>query len=91
MNKMITQGQSAFMETYAQFPLVLTRGEGRYVYDTDNKRYLDMVAGIAVNILGYGDPLLSEALKAVVEDGLLHCSNFYWNPHAITAAEKLAQ
>ncbi len=91
MNKMITQGQAVFMETYAQFPLVLTRGKGRYVYDTDNKRYLDMVAGIAVNILGYGDPVLSKTLQAVFEDGLLHCSNLYWNPHAITAAEKLVQ
>jgi len=65
MNKMITQGQAVFMETYAQFPLVLTRGKGRYVYDTDNKRYLDMVAGIAVNILGYGDPVLSKTLQDV--------------------------
>lgn len=91
MDKMITIGKSVYMETYAQFPLVLNRGSGRYVFDTQNKKYLDMVAGIAVNILGYGDPLLSEKLKSVVEDGLLHCSNFYWNPYAIAAAEKLSR
>lgn len=87
----IETGRNVTMQTYAQFPLVLVKGEGRYVYDTEGNRYLDMVAGIAVNILGYGDPELSAQLKQVVEDGMLHCSNLYWNPYAVEAAQRLVE
>ena len=65
----IEMGKSVFMDTYAQYPIVLANGEGRHVYDTDGNKYLDMVAGIAVNILGYKDPGLTETLGKVVADG----------------------
>ena len=55
----------------------------------DGKEYLDFVAGIAVNALGYGDEQLSAALKRVIDGGLLHCSNLYWNPYAVSAARLL--
>ncbi|WP_306307295.1 aminotransferase class III-fold pyridoxal phosphate-dependent enzyme [Cellulosilyticum ruminicola] len=42
------------MNTYGRFPLVISHGEGVYVYDENNKKYIDMCAGIAVNALGYG-------------------------------------
>ena len=61
------------------------------MYDDQGRRYLDMVAGIAVNCLGYGDAGLSAALSQVIDDGLLHCSNLYWNRYAIEAAERLVQ
>ncbi len=83
-------GKQVFMETYAQFPVVLTGGEGCRVTDDQGKSYLDLVAGIAVNALGYGDKQLSDALKGVIDTGLLHCSNLYWNSLAVSAAEKLA-
>jgi len=86
----IETGKSVFMETYAQYPIVLASGEGRHVYDTDGNRYLDMVAGIAVNILGYKDPGLTETLGKVIADGLLHCSNLYWNSYAVQAATRLS-
>jgi predicted acetylornithine/succinylornithine family transaminase len=91
MDKTIELGKSVFMETYAQFPIVLAGGDGRYVFDTQGKRYLDLVAGIAVNILGYGDKRLSSALHKVIDNGLLHCSNLYWNSYAVTAASRLAR
>lgn len=91
MDKTIEQGKSVFMETYAQFPLVLTGGEGRHVFDSEGNRYLDLVAGIAVNILGYGDHRLSAALHKVIDDGLLHCSNLYWNSYAVEAASRLVR
>lgn len=91
MDSYIEQGGKVFMDTYAQYPVVLTGGDGRHVMDENGKRYLDMVAGIAVNILGYGDPGLSAALKSVVDGGLLHCSNLYWNRHAIEAASRLSR
>ncbi|MEA5030629.1 MAG: aspartate aminotransferase family protein [Sphaerochaeta sp.] len=87
----IEMGKSVFMDTYAQYPIVLANGEGRHVYDTDGNRYLDMVAGIAVNILGYKDPGLTETLGKVVSEGLLHCSNLYWNSYAVQAAIRLSR
>ncbi len=85
----IERGAKVFMHNYAQFPLVLKAGDGCTLTDADGNTYLDMVAGIAVNSLGYGEPDLKAALHAVVDGGLLHCSNLYWNPYAIEAAELL--
>jgi len=44
------------LQNYARYPLVLHRGKGCYVYDTAGKRYLDLIAGIGVNALGYAHP-----------------------------------
>ena len=89
VNECIALGKEVLMETYAQFPIVLAGGKGCRVIDDQGKSYLDMVAGIAVNALGYGDEELSAALHAVVDSGLLHCSNLYWNSLAVSAASKL--
>jgi predicted acetylornithine/succinylornithine family transaminase len=91
MQDFIERGKSVYMETYAQFPVVLTRGSGRYVFDIDGKKYLDMVAGIAVNIFGYGDAELSAALQEVIANGMMHCSNLYWNRVGIEAADRLVR
>ncbi len=91
MSDIVAQGQDAIMRTYAQFPVAFVSGHGRTLVDADGKEYLDFVAGIAVNALGYGDELLSAALKRVIDNGLLHCSNLYWNPYAVSAAQSLKQ
>jgi predicted acetylornithine/succinylornithine family transaminase len=91
MSDVVAQGQDAIMRTYAQFPVAFVSGHGRTLVDADGKEYLDFVAGIAVNALGYGDELLSAALKRVIDNGLLHCSNLYWNPYAVSAAQSLKQ
>ena len=88
--KMIAQGSDHIMTTYAQSPIVLQSGTGCTVKDSDGNTYLDFVAGIAVNALGYGDPILKERLIGVIEGGLTHCSNLYWNSYAIDAAQGLA-
>ena len=67
---------SHLMNTYARQPLAFVRGEGVYLWDEDGKRYLDAVAGVAVNILGHGHPGL---VKAIAEQAaaLIHSSNLY--------------
>ena len=50
------------LQTYAKPDFVIERGEGVYLYDTAGRRYLDFVAGIAVNALGYGDPEVTQAI-----------------------------
>jgi acetylornithine aminotransferase len=70
---------SAVMDTYARFPLELVRGRGVWVWDRCGKRYLDCVAGIAVNTLGHSDPSLRRALGAQL-GRLQHVSNLYRIP-----------
>jgi acetylornithine aminotransferase len=67
------------MDTYARFPLELVRGRGVWVWDRGGKRYLDCVAGIAVNTLGHSDPSLRRALGAQL-GRLQHVSNLYRIP-----------
>lgn len=76
----IENDQRYILQTYQRPGFVLERGEGCYVYDTEGRRYLDYVAGIAVNALGYGDPDVTRAIREHAE-GLLHTSNlFYTRP-----------
>ncbi len=64
------------MHTYARLPVVLVKGEGCYVYDADGKRYLDLVAGIAVNGLGHCPPKVVAAIRE--QAGILmHTSNLH--------------
>ncbi|MCT4543131.1 MAG: aspartate aminotransferase family protein [Vallitalea sp.] len=88
MKDLINRGKEVFMNTYSQFPLVIEKGDGVYVYDSKGNKYLDFVAGIAVNSLGYNNEKLVKALKNQLNK-LTHCSNLYWNEPAIEAAELL--
>jgi predicted acetylornithine/succinylornithine family transaminase len=68
---------------YGRAPFVLERGEGCTLYDTEGNAYLDCVAGIAVNALGYNDPGINQALAEAASSGMLHVSNLYHTaPHA---------
>lgn len=89
MNKQdyINGAESALLHTYNRFPLVLEKGEGVYLYDTDGKKYLDFAAGIAVCAFGYGKKEYNDALKKQV-DQLLHTSNLYYNVPIMEAAKK---
>lgn len=64
------------MNTYNRQPLVLDRGEGVYVWDTDGKRYMDWVAGIAVDVLGHSHPAWVQAVREQAGK-LAHTSNHY--------------
>jgi acetylornithine/N-succinyldiaminopimelate aminotransferase len=71
---------------YGRAPFVLERGEGSTLYDSDGKAYIDCVAGIAVNALGYGDAGIQQAMSEAMASGLLHVSNLYHTaPHAALA------
>jgi acetylornithine/N-succinyldiaminopimelate aminotransferase len=72
----IANEQQYILQTYQRPDFVLDRGEGVYLFDTVGRRYLDCVAGIAVNALGYGDPDVARAI-AEQATGLIHTSNLY--------------
>ena len=88
MNQYIEETNNGLVHTYNRFPVVLDRGEGVYLYDTDGKKYLDFAAGIAVSGLGYGNQELNQTLKDQV-DRLLHTSNLYYNTSCGEAAAAL--
>jgi acetylornithine/N-succinyldiaminopimelate aminotransferase len=72
----IANEQQYILQTYQRPDFVLDRGEGVYLFDTEGRRYLDCVAGIAVNALGYGDADVARAI-ADQASGLIHTSNLY--------------
>lgn len=83
-----TRYSGAIMDTFGLPQKVLVRGVGVYVWDADGKRYLDLLAGIAVNALGHAHPTLTAAISAQLGT-LGHVSNFFGTPAQITLAEKL--
>lgn len=74
--------------TYARAPVVLVRGNGCKLYDTEGKEYLDLTSGIAVNALGHGDP---DWVRAVTEQAnvLTHVSNLYYSIPQVELAKRL--
>ena len=79
---------NAVMDTFGTPQRVLVRGEGCYVWDADGNRYLDLLAGIAVNALGHAHPTLTAAISAQLGT-LGHVSNFFATPTQIALAERL--
>lgn len=90
MSTYIEQTERDLVHTYNRFPIVLDRGEGVYLYDTEGKKYLDFAAGIAVCGLGYGNKELNDVLKNQV-DLLMHTSNLYYNTTCGKAAQALKE
>ena len=86
----IETAEAALLHTYNRYQIVLEKGEGVYLYDTNGKEYLDFAAGIAVCSLGYGHPKCKAALKSQIDD-LLHTSNLFYSKPVAEAAEKLKE
>lgn len=86
----IDTAEAALLHTYNRYQIVLEKGDGVYLYDTEGKKYLDFAAGIAVCSLGYGHPKYKEALKNQI-DNLMHTSNLFYSKPVAEAAEKLKQ
>ncbi len=90
MNDYMEAAEAHVLHTYNRFPIVLEKGDGVYLYDTDGKKYLDFAAGIAVFGLGYHYPGYDEALKEQI-DKVIHTSNLFYHVPLADAAGKLAK
>lgn len=77
-----------YLPIYRRSGVVMTHGQGSYLFDAAGKRYLDFAAGIAVNAFGHGHPALVEALKTQAEK-LWHCSNQFMTPQLEKFAAEL--
>ncbi len=80
----------AVMDTFGPPQRVLVRGDGVWVWDADGRRYLDLLGGIAVNVLGHAHPTLTAAVSAQLGT-LGHISNFFASPAQIALAERLLE
>src|SRR3954465_5426935 len=82
---------SHLMNTYARQNVAFVRGEGVWLWDEDGRKYLDALAGIAVNTLGYGHPKFTQALSARLASGVIHTSNLGRIPDQEAAADRGAE
>lgn len=82
--------QQLFFHNYARLPLAITHGEGAYLYSSDGTRYLDMISGIGVNALGYGDSRLVDAIAQQAKK-VIHASNLFMLEPQFRLAEKLLE
>jgi predicted acetylornithine/succinylornithine family transaminase len=78
------------LQNYARYPLVLARGKGCYVFDTEGRRYLDFITGIGVNALGHAHPRIVKVIREQAAR-LIHSSNLYYHPYQGLLAERLAR
>lgn len=90
MQKTANDWSSALMNNYGIPAISLTGGQGMYLTDSEGKRYLDMLAGIAVNALGQAHPDIVEAVSTQIAT-LGHTSNIFATPHSVEVATALKQ
>lgn len=88
MSDAVAQWNEALLDTYPVPPVELVRGEGATLIDAAGNRRIDMLAGIAVNSLGYGHPAVVEAVQAQVGE-LAHVSNLFASRPVVDAAMAL--
>ena len=82
---------SHVMNTYARQPVAFVRGEGVWLWDEEGRKYLDALAGIAVNTLGYAHPRFVKAINDRVNSGVIHTSNLWRIPDQEAAADRIAE
>jgi len=84
----VQQEQQLIFQTYKRFPLFIQRGEGVWVWDEQGKKYLDFLAGIAVNALGHCHPAIVQAAQRQLTQ-LGHTSNLYYTQSMLSLAQRL--
>ena len=86
----ISETDKYYLPVFARYQVAFTHGKGCYLYDTEGNAYLDFLAGIAVNALGYAHPVL---VKAISEQAgkLMHCSNLYYTDIQAKAVKVISE
>ena len=86
--EIFAKDKSDYLPVFARYNIVLDHGDGPYVYDTKSKKYIDFLAGIAVNVVGHNYKPLVDAVSQQASK-MIHCSNLYYTEVQVEAAEKL--
>jgi len=90
MTALIEASSPHVMNTYGRLPIAMSHGQGAWVWDVNGRKYLDGLAGIAVNTLGHNHPKLVPALQEQIAK-LIHCCNYYHVPGQEALAAKLVE
>ena len=89
--KQIVDLESKFLlANYKKYPLFVDKGRKCVVYDHAGKRYVDLLAGIAVNALGYNHPRITNILRKQIKKSI-HVSNLFYHPYQALLAQKLVE
>lgn len=88
IKEIINDHNNYIMPTYAPGDVCFEKGEGCYLFDENNKKYLDFISGIAVNCLGYNHPALNETIQKQAAK-IIHISNLFANKQQIELGKKL--
>lgn len=86
--EIFAKDKSDYLPVFARYNIILDHGDGPYVYDTEGKKYIDFLAGIAVNVVGHNYKPLVDAVSKQASK-MIHCSNLYYTEVQVEAAEKL--
>ena len=88
--KIFERDNNNYLPVFNRYKIVLERGEGVYLYDINGKKYIDFLAGIAVNVLGHNYKPLVEAISNQAAK-VIHVSNLYYTKPQAAAVEKLVK
>ncbi len=86
----IEEANRYLIPNYARFPVSFEKGEGVYLYDDSGKKYLDLLAGIAVNVLGYNHPVITDTICKQAKK-IIHVSNLFYIKPQIELAKLLVE
>src|ERR1700680_5088471 len=89
-DEIIERERRFLLPTYNRYPIALERGKGVFLYDREENRYLDFVAGLGVNALGHAHPRIVTAIREQSVRAI-HFSNLYYHEFQGRLAEKLCQ
>ncbi|MBN1899593.1 MAG: aspartate aminotransferase family protein [Spirochaetes bacterium] len=89
MKDIIQLEKKYVLQTYTRYPVILEKGSGVYVYDNKGKAYLDFMAGISVNNLGYADKGVLNVIRSASKK-LVHTSNLFYTEPQVKLAEKIS-
>ena len=90
ISNILSKEKEFLLHTYNRIPLEISHGEGVYLISKDGKKYLDFFSSLAVNALGYGNPLIINAIEEQIRK-YTHLSNYYINQPQIELAERLVK
>ena len=90
MVNLLKEDQNYILNTYKRLDLIIERGEGSYLIDSEGNRYLDFFSGISVNHLGHNHEEIKKRIKNQI-DHYIHLSNFFVSPHTVNLAKILVE
>jgi acetylornithine/N-succinyldiaminopimelate aminotransferase len=90
LDQIVDLEQRYLLPTYNRYPVGFERGKGVFLYDFEGKKYLDFVAGLGVNALGYAHPRIVKTIREQAAR-VIHVSNLYYNEYQGQLAERLCQ